>query len=263
VHKHDDHEGSAAFRSALGRRMSTFALSTNVKESPRLKAQTPPSPTFPPRFAPESAVAQISAGSHHSVELSPDACQSTLAPIASPGITHPPVSAIVFSPVQKPVQASRGARVRALPAVIRPEEGASQPGFYEPAAQPVQFFPRMKELEREAAWRQRPAHALHLGAEDVDVLVDSFSSTSVSSRSPARRVSDRSVIANTSAAVRFESGGGGAGLRQDAASIAWDEAMAQRNSRLLALAASRRDDSMQGTVPVRGVSRAAAALTSR
>jgi hypothetical protein len=252
--KYNDHEGSAVFRSPLGRRMSTFALSTNSKESPKLNAQTPPSPTSPPRFTPESALAPIPAGSHHGVELYPDAYQSTLAPQASPGITPRSVSAIVFSPVEKPVQASRSARVRALPVVIRPEEGASEMGVYEPAARPVQFSPRNKELGREAAWGQRPA-ARASGAEDVEVLVDTLSSPSVSSLSPARHVSDRSVIAHTGAAARFDSSGGGAELRQDAASIAWDEAMAQRNSRLQALAASRRGDASRGTVPVRGLSR--------
>jgi hypothetical protein len=117
---HESNEGSAQFKSAAGRRMSTFALSSGSAARPKVSASS----TLGPQQSSESpSVPHIEMGvveepaDAFAPPDSPDWLEpSALQPRADPSPLH---STAALSPVQNPSHALHKTRQRALPTVIR------------------------------------------------------------------------------------------------------------------------------------------------
>lgn len=236
LHKPNDRSSSSSSGlSALGRRLSTFIMSTpnsnppsKKSDSPKLPAAASPmSPSYSTAFVPESA--DIVEQSH--VDSQPTPAQNQR-------ITD---SDIILSPVQKPLQASRGAsaRLRALPSVNRPQS-FPQPWKVELATRPISFIRRKGDFGGTYSDGGNSR-----AAGDFNLQSGFTSLQPISSRSPvllnARHTGIPSPGAAAQSGIRGEGSPWGA-TNDDAVG----EAVMQRNGRLLELISSRKDG---GTMP--------------
>jgi hypothetical protein len=222
---------SSSGLSALGRRMSTFIMSTpnsnpplKKSDSPKVQAAASPvqaaaspvSPSYSTAIVPESA--DIVEQSHVDSQPTPAQNQRT---------TH---SDIILSPVQKPLQTSRStsARLRALPSVNRPQS-LPQPWKDELATRPISFIRRKGDFG-----------GAHSDGGNSNLQSGFTSLQPISSRSPALLNAGHTAMSSPGAAAQSGMRGEGSpwgAIKGDAVG----EAVMQRNGRLLELISSRKD----------------------
>ena len=216
--------------SALGRRMSTFIMSTpnsnpplKKSDSPKVQAAASPvSPSCSTAIVPESA---------DIVEQSLVESQPT--PAQNQRRTD---SDIILSPVQKPLQTSRGAsaRLRALPSVNRPQS-FPQPWKDELATRPISFIRRKGDLGGAYSDDGNSRAAI-----DSNLQSGFTSLQAISSRSPALLNARHTGISSPGAVAQLGMRGEGSPWGAINGDVA-GEAVMQRNGRLLELISSRKD----------------------
>jgi hypothetical protein len=209
-------EGLARFRSPLGRRMSTFALSTGLAkpESPKLGPKAAESPNVTPQIAPASAGVKVPA-LHENGPAAPAAAhvlQPYLAPQTALDVSfnisrRQQGSSIVLSPVASPQQPSRQ---RCLPS-LRTHDSPDEWQDIQPARTAAQSQPSQRAATPGALQRSHGAAAF---------------GSSGGTLAPAAH-------------------GHGAGSQGGAGSPE-DEVKVQRRNRLLALASARRNEELRG-----------------